>query len=1806
MSEKKIFSKPSLLYLVLGILGIVALFLVARFLYYQGKQGIEIVSMDPLGEVSQKTNFTIEFSREMVADDQVDTALDSMPVIFTPHIPGRYKWISRRRLRFYPDVPLRPATEYSVEVLPEICAAQDFYLEGERKFNFYTERLKINQCLFNILYSGAKMAQFQIETTLQFNGPVDPEQLKSYLTIHRDEKALGPEIDYQLETHEISENIVVVTKALDRLKEEQYFSVRVKNGLMGVGGSLGLLDDFIQPKKVGAPEPVKLTTIYPNSDETGSWIILKFSTPVTAEAAQGFIEVDPKVAFKIEQSGNYLNLKGAFRPGRTYAVTIKKGLVAQNMSTLEKNLTQQVAIENLEPIVQFVDQGNYLTRKGNQKVGIKTINIKNIEVEIFKVFENNLVHLLHQNSLTEEYYYYYDTYSMRQFGQKIYSEELNVQSRLNEPIITAVDLNHYINTERRGIFRVTVSDLEEHWRSSSKWVIDTDLGLLAHKGDDELLVWVNSLSSLASLSDVKVTLYSQSNQEIAAGTTGPDGIVKIVNLKKKMEDFEPYLITATAGNDLSFLKFSDCELSTTDFDVAGRPPLTEGYEASLYTDRGVYRPSETVHLVAVVRNKNVAIPPEFPIKLEIYSPDDRLFHEFRSKVGPGGAAEFEVHVPVYALTGKYLAKLMLTEEQELGRQSFNIEEFIPDRIKVTIKADKSAYQLGEEAAATVKAVNLFGPPAAGRKVEATCEIKAQAFSPEKYRSFTFADQTRSFENLEIKATDATLDTAGTHEFVFQLPTGIRPPGSLKGVISATVLEPGGRAVSAYTAVDVHPYPLYLGLRQEGEGYAQVNQEMSIKYVALNTEGQLTKPGKLQVQINKLIWNSILKRDYDGRYRYVSEYTEKTVQTLDLAGNEAEGTIRFKPDDYGEYRVRIIHPASQARSSIRFYASGWGYAPWSMAHPDRMEIEFEKQNYNVGETAKAIIKAPFSGKLLIFLEREGILETQTLTMKENTAQLEIPVKDAFKPNIYLTCTLIRSIQSLEKHSPVRAFGTAPLMVNCKREMLNVQLETVSEMRPQNTLEVDIRATGTSANAYVTIAAIDEGICQLTDFKTPDLHGFFYAKKRLQVTPYDIYNYILPELEVAGSNSSTAGDRLADVQKKHLTPVDATRVKPVALWVGLTPLGTNGRAKVKFQVPEFNGSLRLMAVAFDGAKLGNATQNVIVREPVVITPTFPRFVAPKDQFQVPVLLFNGTGKEAEFKVNLEVTGPVEISGAKDQSVSLKNKAEGGVNYKIVTKNQTGKATFKIKVKGGGQTVSTTTELPVRPPAPPVSITGSGSFEAAKPVILKLPSNWIPGTEDYQLTTSGFPAVQFTGSLQYLLQYPYGCIEQTTSRVFPLLYFKDIAKVASPELFKNNTAEYYVEEGISRLAGMQLASGGFAYWPGGDQVTEWGSIYAAHFLMEARKAGYSVPERVYRKSISFLKNRARKSAENVDAELDLRSYALYALSVAGQPDKSSMNYMKNNELNKISASGRFLVAGAFGLAGDTQTATELLPVSIQPQSVERETGGTFNSSIRTNAIVLSVLAEIAPKNSSVPILVKWLASKAEAGRWYNTQENAWAFLAIGKALKANRDAQFTGQIEINNQSFKSFTTENAVFTQKEIGGKNLKLSIQGTGTCYYYWQASGIPVDANIPEKDNGVVIRRTYLTRDGKAINYQQIKQGDLIVAEIKMKALDKQLENVIIADLLPGGLEIENPRLESHADVSWIQNENFYPDYMDIRDDRLLLFVNLPEQREVTFYYAMRAVTVGNFVLPPIKGEAMYNPVYSSISSSGMIRVVPMQ
>lgn len=449
--------------------------------------------------------------------------------------------------------------------------------------------------------------------------------------------------------------------------------------------------------------------------------------------------------------------------------------------------------------------------------------------------------------------------------------------------------------------------------------------------------------------------------------------------------------------------------------------------------------------------------------------------------------------------------------------------------------------------------------------------------------------------------------------------------------------------------------------------------------------------------------------------------------------------------------------------------------------------------------------------------------------------------------------------------------------------------------------------------------------------------------------------------------------------------------------------------------------------------------------------------------------------------------------------------------------------------------------------------------------------------------------------------------------MLYFDDIAKLAAPELFKTTPVDYYLEEGIAKLESMLLPSSYFAFWPGGTYAHTWSNIYAVHFLVEARKAGYQVSDRVYDAMINGLKQIARgemsagrdpHEPRSENYETQRTAYALYVLALAGKPELSAMLYMKNNKLRNMSGFSQFQLAGAFALAGDMNTANSLLPRTITMGEVKRETGGNFNSSVRARAIMLATLAEVDDSHPSIPALVESLTkSGSKYNRWYTTQENAFAFLALGKILKKQISSQYKGVMTVDGGHFADFDSKDQRFEDKNWGGKEVILTVEGAGACYYYWQASGILVNAQIEETDNDLKVRRRYLDRDGKPLDYANIRQGDVIVSELKIKALTENLENVVITDMLPAGFEIENPRLQSRAGISWIGDKNYKPDYMDIRDDRLIIFGKFPRQQEQTFYYALRAVTQGDFILPPVTGEAMYAPAKSSVASSGNISVV---
>jgi uncharacterized protein YfaS (alpha-2-macroglobulin family) len=1798
--------KKSTLFTILWIIGLALIVAVVLFMMNSKKPGIfagafqkapsvpSIATLTPSGEIIVNTNLTFDFPKDIIDEAEVGNDVEKPLVVFTPEVSGRFRWISPAKLRFFPLDGFKPATQYKARVSDDVVALDGQPLSGNRTFEFHTTPLRIDNVWSNFIFEQNGSITTKVEWHIVFNQKVNPSDLSRFIEMRLIKGKQSEKLSYGDLSDVPSESISVISDPVTLAKKEKaVIELTIKAGLAGVEGPLGLENDFVRQMPIEPDLKVYSVTADPTS--TGGFVTIRFSSDIDPEVAKEYISLEPKIDYRLESEYSTVKLFGKFHPNDWYTVKINKGLIGRGGKTLRTNFTQRVKFGDLPMRLAFQSKGIYLPRTGSKQIAFECVNVDTVRLEVDKIYANNIVPLL-QNS---GYYGYW--YSIGNVGRNIYTEKITPAARKNETAIIPIDIGKYEEEGHKGVFRVTVRDDDEYWTEDQTIVLITDIGIVSSLAENDLFVWVNSLHTMKALSGVEIKLFSRNNQVIASGVTDVNGMLVVRDLKSKTdpEQYVPFVITAKKGEDASFLQFEQCRMPLASFDIAGRPLIESGYEAFVYSERDVYRPNDKAHFAALVRGPNVVEPESFPVKLKILDPQGNTFDVVLKSLKNKGLTDFELDIPSYAKTGLYSAKLLVADD-EIGRMDFHVEDFIPDQTEVDVKTDKTVYRSGDPVQFDVTGKYMFGPPAKDREVSAKMLIKASPFEITRWAEYTFGDEDRKFDETEIDMGSAKLDENGEHTFQTTIPQGIRPPQALKGVLSATVKEQGGRAVSAHAQIDIHPYPFYIGLRPKVQEYAEIGKQYDLEFICVTPDGKEMTAPVLQVEVYKVIWNSLLQYDDNGYYRYVSERNDSLIESSTLAPSDKK-LISYTPEDYGSYKVVVTDPSTGSSSSLRFYASGWGYAPWSMENPSRVDIVVEKELYKSGESAKLLIKAPFPGKALLIVQREKVFDFRIFDMKENTATIEVPIKDTYKPNVYATVTVIKSLDDFDGRSPLRAFGIAPIMVDATGFKLGVEINAPDVIRPGKKAEFKLKVTNPGKSTYCTIAAVDEGILQLSDFLTPDPFEFFYGKKRLNAEYFDIFNLVLPELDKF--NQQPAGDDfMAGVRQKHLTPVGIKRVVPLSLWSGVIKPDNMGIADVSFDIPEFQGQVRVMALVTDSNRVGSASKKVFIRDEIVLQPTFPMFISSLDEFTIPVTVFNQTGKDGTFDVTLDIEGQVNVLDGFKRKLTLKSDTDSSIAFKAKVGNSIGKAHFKLTATGNGFDSSSSVDVPIRPASPVINKTGSLTITPEKSSKISIPGGFVESTQNAKVIVTSFPQIQFAGSLQYLLSYPHGCAEQTTSKVFPLLYFDQLAKQAEPELFEKNSAWYFVEEGISKLVSMQHSNGSFAYWPNGDYTNTWTSIYVSHFLVEARIAGFEIPKSTYDSMISWLKGYVKtKTADNYD--LQRITYACYVLSLAGEPPKSAINYLKESMLNKLPVASQYQLASCFSILGDDATALSLLPDDIQPILVKRETGNNFNSSVRDNAIMLDALVRINPDHPGIAILAEKIGSESEIGRWGTTQDNAFALMALGKALATQKDFKYTGKLMVNGKLEKEFDETGFNIENADLTGKQLEISINGYGKCYMFWQAWGVPMVPSFDEVDKGISVNRTYLDMQGNPLDYNQIKHGDLIVAKITMQALNSNLENVIIDDMLPAGLEIENPRLESRAGIPWITSQAFKPDYMDIRDDRLLIYTMLMKGQERTFYYALRAVTIGNFILPPVSAECMYDPAFTSVQSSGRISIV---
>ena len=1123
---------------------------------------------------------------------------------------------------------------------------------------------------------------------------------------------------------------------------------------------------------------------------------------------------------------------------------------------------------------------------------------------------------------------------------------------------------------------------------------------------------------------------------------------------------------------------------------------------------------------------------------------------------------------------------------------------MPDRMKVTLKLDKGEYKPGDNVLAYIQADNLFGTPAAGRNYHCEMNISKGTFSSDKFPDYQFGlnnDITFNTDNHEGKTTEK-----GEGRETFKIDQGMSNAGILNGTVMASVFDETGRPVHRYEHFTIYTQPLFAGIKCE-QDYVSTKYPVKIGLIALDKK-ENTQNTEVEVSLIKKDWHTVIQQE-GSTYRYVSASDDKIIshQRMAIAGSNT--IYSFTPVQSGQYEVRIFTNGSNNYVSKTLYAYGWNdaqYSSFEVNNEGNVEIKADKKEYNTGENVNVLFTTPFEGRMLVTLERDHVIKRYYISTKNNSASLSFIADETHLPNVYVTATLFRAMDGNDMPLTV-AHGFKSVRVTNKNNIMPVTVTVAEKSRSKTRQTINVK---TSPGAYVTIAAVDEGILQVKNFATPDPYNYFYQKVALTVKSYDIYPWLMPEIKT--TLSSTGGDE-SGAGNGRVNPMFVNRVKNVSFWSGIMQADGRGNVKYDIDIPQFSGDIRVMALAYKNKSFGSFDKHIKVADPIVISTALPRFLTPKDDVIMGISLTNTTNKAASAVITIKTSGPLNVKEASTQTVEIPANREQRVEFNVLAQSAIGAGKVTVTVKALNETFVNETDISIRPPASLQKITGSGIATENRVTNLDIKNNLIPSSLSGKLVVGKSPLTQFSKHLDDLIRYPYGCVEQTTSAAFPQLYYADIAKGMNLAGSNDINPAYNVQQAILKLQSMQTGDGGLTYWPQGGEESWWGSVYACHFLLEARKAGYDVNThtlerleeymkyKLYKKEvITFYYNNKNKK-EIAPEEIP---YSLYVLALAGQSQQSNMNYYKAHK-ELLSLDGRYLLAAAYSLSGQPTQAREVLPPAFSGEIPDRCFNSSFYSYLRDEALSLLVLTDVDPNNRQIGIMAKQLADQLAKERYISTQENVFSILALGKILKSANQTTATASVTANNRNIGNTTGQSLTIDMKPHGNENIALDVKGKGSYYYFWELDGITADGSYKEEDNFMRVRRTFFDRQGREV--RTFSQNDLVVVRITVEAQnDRKIENVAITDMLPAGFEIENTRLNEMPKMEWIK-EPSTPDYTDIRDDRINIFTSVTAKRK-DFYYMVRAVSPGTYQLGPVQADAMYDGNYHSYNGAGVIKI----
>jgi alpha-2-macroglobulin len=1785
-----------------------------------GRSGDSILvsSMNFGDEVALQQNLVFTFTDHVVGEDLVGVWTDQELITFNPPVAGRFRFTTTRELIFSPVTGFVPGTDYTATLTDAIVigAPSGKPLGRERTIAFNTPRLRAERLdLYwteTVIGSGRPL----LRATIVFNYQVDPSELGGRLTLNLD----GNPVSFSMLSNQVDQVVSLAVEGVDpKPNAGKSISAVITPGMPCVGCTSATNSEIRVGTTISDIDKLDILAAESRYDGNQAMIHVRTNQRVSGTDVRNLLKLDPQVPITTEVSSDGFTIKGPFRSGSTYELTVSNQLRGIHGGRLSGDYKTFVAFGAMEPTVRFTaGKGFYLSNRGSKTIGVEIINVPTVRARIYKIYENNLLNYV-GNSRYSNWYssgnstgtdfgnFDYSYYNLESVGDLMIDRTIETKDLAERDGIHLLTLDLKDDARHKGVYLVNVSSTENQWIGAWRMVSYSDLGLIVKSTPDEVVVYANGIMNTEPLQGVEITLISTNNQVMKSGTTDRNGVAKISGLLKEAAGFRLGMVSARTETDFNVILMSDTRVETSRFDVGGQYSNEAGYLAFLYPERDIYRPGEIIHMNSIVRDQSWNNPGKMPVILQVRLPNGREHSSYQATLSDQGSAAFNIALDGSSVTGTYVAELYSSNRVLLASKPISVEEFLPDRIKVDMTTDATRYSTGESITSTVTATNLFGPPAAYRNYELTLNLQRIPFASQQYPDVNFSMKVKEGVTLLSEYRQGKTDALGKTSETFTLPPAYRDMGLLRGTMFATVFDESGRPVNQIANVTIETQQTFFGVRNL-DFYADLSRPVKLGFIAVNREGAITPGSTAKIQVVRHEWQNVIQRQYDDRYRYVSEKKEVVVTDRTVELSDGTYSMDFLPQQSGEYEVRIMRPGAQNWVSSTFYAYGFGYTRGSSFQVDtdgQVVIESDKAVYKPGETARILFKTPFSGRLLVTVERNRVIETHTIQTDNRAAMLDLKVRDEHVPNVYITATLIKPLS--DSSVPLTtAHGFQSITVERPNSRIPITIQAPTTSRSNRKQEIVVSAAANTA-VEMTIAVVDEGILQLKNFVTPDPHGYFYAKRALEVNSYDVYPYLFPELL---RRSSTGGDGY-DLSMR-VNPMGSRRARLVSFWSGVVKSNSRGEVRYTVNIPPYSGTLRVMAVAWNGSSFGSTSHNIRVADPIVISSALPRFLSPDDELDMSVILTNTTSGSTKANTAISVSGPVTVNGPSSKSVDLRPNSEAILPFNLKISRNIGEARIAVSVVSNSETYVDTVFVPVRSAGGLQVFSDQGRLSSGKTSI-KEESGLVTGTTTGKLVLSRSPLVEFTKSLSDLLAYPYGCAEQTISSAFPQLYYDEFsAMFEQPGSRRPSDPTWNIQEAIRKIEALQLYSGALAYWPGGNYESWWATVYGAHFMQEALKAGYEVNTDVLQRMYWYIesKNRERNTIRyyylDDNGILDEKTiapkevaYGLYVLAMAGQPDLPGMNYYKDN-ISMLAIDSRYLLAAAFMQTGDQQSFSRIVPERFANERSISVTGGSFHSFIRDQGIVLNTLMETDPSNPQVNPLARQLSEQLSVSQYLNTQEMAFALMGLGKLLRAESGNTATATVTQGSNTLGRFDGKNLSLTYIPEKGP-LSVDVAGSGSVYYFKQSRGLTPSNKVDERDQVLRVRRTYMSRTGQVLLSSTFKQNDLVVVKISLSTTDgSAIDNVAISDMLPAGFEIENPRIGDVPELQWVTNASL-PDHIDIRDDRINLFTSA-NGSERHFYYLVRAVSKGRFHQGPVSADAMYNGAYHSYHGAGVIVV----